>query len=255
MKVADIDPDRLGALNAGVVESAVLAEGLAIDFAALAQACLPDFPPAAIARVEAARRDGISRRMALMGDLLVEHLSEAQRARLAAHASDTVRGWACFAIAAVDGPALFDRLAAVRPLANDPHFGVREWAWLAVRRHLAAALDDAIAALTPWTDEPSERLRRFASEATRPRGVWCAHIAALKRAPEQGLPILEPLRADPSGYVQDSVGNWLNDAAKDRPDWVRALCARWVEEGDTPATRRISKRALRSIGSKPNPAS
>ena len=249
MKVADIDPGRLAALNAGTTESTVLAEGLAVDFAALADACLPELGPAAIARVRAARTDGISRRMALMGGLLVDHLSEAHWARLASHPSDTVRGWACFAIAATPGRGLDDRVSAIRPLADDPHFGVREWAWLAVRPHLAAALDAAIAALAPWTAEASDRLRRFACEATRPRGVWCAHITALKQTPDLGLPILEPLRADPSGYVQDSVGNWLNDAAKDRPDWVRTLCGRWAEDSDTPATRRICKRATRSIRS------
>ena len=71
-----------------------------------------------------------------------------------------------------------------------------------MRTTIAAQLEVAIAALVPWTAEPSERLRRFASEATRPRGVWCTHLASLRQAPEQALMLLEPLKADPAPYVQ-----------------------------------------------------
>ena len=95
---------------------------------------------------------------------------------------------------------------------------------------------------------PSERIRRFASEALRPRGVWARHIPALKEEPERGLPFTRAARADSSATVQDSVANWVHDASKTQPTWAIELCERWREESPGPATERIIKRALRSIG-------
>ena len=243
--VADIAPARLALLNGGSVASATLTEGLAIDFAQLLSAAVPGIGAARLERMRALAAAGITKRMALAAQLLLE--ADVDLAQLQAHASDTVRGWVCFAIAAQAGWTLPQRLTAMRPLADDGHFGVREWTWLALRPHLAESLDEAIALLAPWTAEPSERLRRFACEALRPRGVWCAHLARLKEQPQLGLPLLLPLRADPAVYVQDSVANWLNDAAKSQPDWVRGLCAQWLQESPVAATVRICKRAQRSL--------
>jgi len=248
-RAADIPADVLAALSAGTLASATLAELLALDQAQLCRSVFPDLSPSARQAADAACQLGILKRMTAMGALLWAHYREAGLKRCQTHAADTVRGWACFMIGAQTELDLPARLAAIRPYADDAHFAVREWAWMAVRPHLIRELDAAIAQLAPWSASPSEYLRRFASEALRPRGVWCTHIAALKRAPEQALPILLPLRADPSVYVQDSVANWLNDAAKDRPDWVRALCDQWLQGAPSAATRRICQRALRSVRS------
>lgn len=246
-KVSEISAERLAALDAGTAESSHLTECLAVDFARLAGAAFPRLGRDALERVAAWRPLGISRRMAEMGRLLEDELPEDGKAAVAAHPSDTVRGWACFMVAARPGLDMAGRLAALRPLADDPHFGVREWVWMAVRPHLAADLERAVDLLVPWTSEPSERLRRFASEALRPRGVWCSHIRALRDDPSAGLRLLEPLRADPARYVQDSVANWLNDAAKDHPGWVQEVCGRWAAESPGPETGYIVKRATRSL--------
>ena len=250
MRVADIPPERLNLLNTGQAESTTLTECLAVDFAALMRATFPDIGQERLSAMQAASGAGITRRMALAAKLIHDAYPQGMVTALCQHKSDTLRGWACYLIAEQEDMPLRTRLMSMRCLADDAHFGVREWAWLAVRPYIAADLDDAISELSVWALDPSERIRRFASEAIRPRGVWCAHLTPLRQRPEQALPVLEPLRADPAAYVQDSVGNWLNDASKDQPGWVQSLCDRWQQENGTPATARICKRALRSIAKK-----
>jgi 3-methyladenine DNA glycosylase AlkC len=221
---AAVSANVLEQLNAGTLESATLSEGLAIDFGALLKVAAPELDRSVLKRVVAT--DGVTRRMAIIGQILAEQYGVENFARFATHPSDTVRGWAAYQLAAVRSISLAERTDLVRTLADDPHFGVREWAWLAMRDHIASELDAAIVLLTPWTMHASANIRRFATESTRPRGVWCAHISRLKTDPAIGLPLLEPLRSDASKYVRDSVGNWLNDAAKTQPEWVKQLCAR-----------------------------
>lgn len=247
VRMADIPPDVLAGLNAGTLPTATLAEGLAIDFARLLTAAVPDVPAEAVALVAGMAGQGITRRMEAAGAVLLDHLGLDGLPRLTAHPADTVRGWACYAIGRAPKLKLKARLALIRPLADDPHFGVREWAWLPLRPHVAMNVGHAVKELTAWTAEPSANLRRFAVELTRPRGVWTGHIEQLKQNPELGRPLLDPLRADPSAYVQDSVANWLNDAAKGRPDWVRQVCEGWLAGRPAPATERICRRALRSV--------
>jgi len=84
-------------------------------------------------------------------------------------------------------------------------------------------------------------------EVIRPRGVWAKHIEDLKQNPSKALPILNQLKSDPSKYVQDSVGNWLNDASKTQPDFVMMLCEKGSKESDTKETSKIIKKAKRTI--------
>jgi 3-methyladenine DNA glycosylase AlkC len=236
---ADVPPERRAALNAGVAEASNLAEALAVDFAVLL-ATLPGVDARAVDRMRAAAGEGVVARMKRGGAVLAE-----AGVSMAGHPSDTVRGWAAFAAMADPTLGLAARRDAIRPFADDRNPGVREWAWMAIRPALAAEIRAAFAALLPWTEEASANLRRFASEATRPRGVWCAHITALRRDPSPARPLLDALRADPARYVQLSVGNWLNDAAKDNPAWVRAIADAWGR--NDPATTRILTRGLRSL--------
>jgi len=241
----DVSLERRAQLNGGA-PSSHLTETLCVDFVALMRSAVPPVDAATLSAMQAAQNEGIVRRMQVAGELLAASLGEAGFARLSAHSSDTVRGWAAYLLAVLPDMSLAQRLERIKPLADDAHYAPREWAWLALRPQMAAELEHCIALLEPWTLAPSANLRRFASESLRPRGVWCAHIKALKDKPELGLPLLEPLQADSSTYVQDSVANWLNDASKSQPDWVRSLCERW-QQSSNPATLRICKRASRSL--------
>ncbi len=240
MRRDQITAERLAALNAGA-EARVLTECLAVDFAQLMGRVAPEVEAE---RLRAKADAGIVARMQLAGEML-RGLGALRLTELAGSPSDTVRGWVAFAQmeAGLGFEALLTRAL---PFADDPHFGVREWAWMALRPALITDLEGALTALLPLTQSTRENLRRFACEISRPRGVWCAHLKALKDQPERGFALLEPLKADPSRYVQDSVANWLNDAAKSRPDTVKALLARWAK-APCKATDYICKRAARSL--------
>jgi 3-methyladenine DNA glycosylase AlkC len=240
LKSIDVPLDVLNQLNSGEIETVNLAECLAVDFAVLIERIVPEL--ATVAKNRLLPADGITRRMAAMGRLLLEHCGAAGVRDLEKHPSDTVRGWAAYLLAAIPNLFLEQRLDSIRPLANDHHFGVREWSWLAIRPYLANQINEAIPLLIPWVDESSPNLRRFAIEVTRPRGVWCTHIPQLKEHPELGLELLEPVRADESPYVRDSASNWLNDAAKSQPEWVKMVCARWQLESSVPQTKKLCTR-------------
>lgn len=246
-----VTPEYLALLNAGLAEARTLTEALVIDHRVLLATAVPEASRELGKAVARAQELGILKRMTAIGEALHRHLAPTEVTALAAHPSDTVRGWVCFAALAAERLAPSGDAARLleicRPLAEDSRFTVREWVWMSARPVLVEDLAGSIELLLPWAQEESENLRRFASESLRPRGVWASHIAEFKADPALGERLLEPLRSDPSRYVQDSVGNWINDAAKSSPDWARALCWRWNQESPTPQTAYITKRGLRSL--------
>lgn len=255
-RIADIPPDVLAALNSGRLATISLAEWLAVDHVQLLEHVIGDVgldePAALRARVAALAGEGITRRLKGVGEALHQVLAdhpeaETLRARLDQHPSDVVRAWSAYAIAANPHLRLPERLSRLRAYAMDESMAVRECAWDAWRPWVAQDLARGLKLLRPWVAHRHEGVRRCAVEGTRPRGVWTRHIAPLKHDPARALPLLEPLRADPSRYVQNAVANWLNDASKDRPDFVMALTERWLAESDSDATRYIVRRATRTL--------
>lgn len=253
-RMADISPDVLNAINRGQIATVNLVEYLAADLtqllpAAASQVGIDRNHPALLATIARLPSLKPMQRHWAIAEMLLQVMGDDHEAelRLASHSSDLVRQWAAMFAGLRPNLKLADRLQLARPFAADIHFGVREIAWLTVRDAVAAEVLLALELLQPWTKEPDANLRRFASELTRPRGVWCRHLEPLKINPALGRPLLEPLQADTSRYVQDSVGNWLNDAAKSQPDWVRKLCQDWLGNSESKATRYICQRGMRSI--------
>jgi len=259
-RIALIPPEVLRALNDGLLETVNLNEFMALELPQLARSVAGHIGLDAASErlVDTLAMLGAFKPMQRHGhiaralyDLTALHAErDAVAHRLATHASDVARCWAAQWVT-LSGLPLPAQLEAVRRFAADPHFGVREIAWMAVRDAVIASLDEALALLQPWVSDADPNIRRFASELTRPRGVWCAQIEALKAEPWRALPLIEPLRADGSRYVQNSVANWLNDASKTQGEWVETLCTRWLAESDADATRYIAKRALRTLSKAP----
>ena len=255
-RIAQIPPEVLEAINEGLVPTVNLNEFLALDLPRLAR--------------KVARHVGLNGDEERLADTfgMLEAFSKIKRhehvaralydiveARddrdviahaLATHPSDIARCWAAQWVMFAAMP-LAQKLLAVHRFAADAHFGVREVAWMAVRDEIAGDVDEAVRLLRPWALDSDANIRRFASESTRPRGVWCAQIELLKREPWRGLALIEPLKSDPSRYVQNSVANWLTDASKTQPEWVGEVCARWEGESRTAETTYIVRRARRSM--------
>jgi len=252
----DIPAEILQQLNSGQIETANLVEWLAVDQRLLLEHLLRQHERTAylkpiLAKIDQLKKQTVNTINEAIGTGLFEQATLNDDKELPAiisqHNADLVRCWATYAIGKNETLDIAATLQQIRPFSADKHFGVREICWMAVRPKIAKDLATGIGILSGWTTSPDENIRRFTTESTRPRGVWCGHIEALKQEPGMALPILEPLRSDKARYVQDSVGNWLNDASKTRPGFVSELCKRWAAESDTKETEYIIKRALRTI--------
>lgn len=234
--------ERVALLNRGEEEAKNLMEALAVDFSQLLSHTLPSFKMPVLPSPV-----GITKKMHVVAEAIYHQLGLEVFSFLSTHPSDTLRGLSCYLLR--QAPLSFSKkMEAIHPLADDPNAGVREWAWLALRPDIILHSEEGLSFLEKWTAHSSPRIRRYACEITRPRGVWCAHFPLLKQYPKKALNILSPLNNDSERYVQLSVGNWLNDAGKDHPQWVISLCHQWLEHSPTLPTRKICKRALRNIG-------
>jgi len=237
-----VPSDVLESLQDGSLETVNFMEQFAIDLDKLLAARLPE-----------ARHADLTEYLPLKGRLTSagQHLlrqvgADAVHRRVASEC-DTIRAVGGLAIGHAVGIPPSERLRMLKPFAEDSHFAVREWAWIGLRDSLGEDVVSLIPELVVWAENWSERTRRFASEILRARGVWCRHLRAVRDDPGVAMSVIERLRADPSSYVQASVGNWLNDASARHPVWVESVCARWTTENLGAATALITRRGLRTI--------
>lgn len=252
----DIPTEILAQLNSGQISSANLVEWLAIDalqllWHVLQQHQREHYFATVKQQVAALKKPTINSRNACIGQSLWLQMTQQGDLIflqiLQQHTADMVRCWACYAVVADEQLSLNARFKRIYPLAADTHFGVREVAWMAMRPFIIAQLEESLDILMLWSQDDDSNIRRFATEAARPRGVWCLHIEALKQNPALAIGLLQQLHNDPARYVQDSVANWLNDASKTQPDFVQALCDQWQAQNPTAATTYIIKKALRTL--------
>lgn len=258
-KVGDIPNEVIQLLQKGQLQSLNLTEWLSVDHTLLLQNMLDEL---GIQHESASFQAGLDhlkekKMMKIIPAIarewlnLLERRSDEERNKifetLATHESDSVRCWAAYIIGLDQRLTPETKLTGIRPFAADTHFGVREIAWMAVRESISSHLMQSIALLNDWVMDKDANIRRFAIESTRPHGVWSKHIIALKENPSLAVSLLESVKSDPIKYVQDSVGNWLNDASKTNPDWVLQTCHAWLEASNTKETKRIVTRAKRSL--------
>ncbi|QJD88032.1 DNA alkylation repair protein [Cohnella herbarum] len=259
LKVSEIPEEVSALLQSGQLESVNLTEWLAVNHIVLLDHIVNelDLKQQAGSMVDELQQGAEKKIMKIIPAIaqawlsLMERLPSESRElifmKLSTHLSDSVRCWAAYIVGLDRKLSLDQKLTHIRSFAADSHFGVREIAWMAVRESISNELELSIRILSDWVHDANDYVRRFAIEATRPHGVWAKHISALKNKPGLALVLLEAVKSDPVKYVQDSVGNWLNDAGKSNPEWVQKVCKTWSVTSDTKDTRRIIKRALRSF--------
>lgn len=254
--IKDIPKDILEQLNHGEIETANLVELLGIDAKVLLETVLTQhgrkkYLKPILEQIDKLKKHTFVTINETIGVELYEQISIYGDSDflpvISTHKSDLVRSWAAVLVSKNSTLRIEQMLQNIRPFAADRHFNVRESGWSAIRQNIIQNLNESIRLLAEWTTSEDENIRRFASEVTRPRGIWCKHITALKENPTLALPIIEPLMSDSSKYVQNSVGNWLNDASKTQPEFVKKLCAHWKIKNGSKETKYIIKRALRTI--------
>lgn len=161
-----------------------------------------------------------------------------------ASTTDGMCGWGVWPLTDVIGRSGLDdfdgSMSALREIT------MRGTSEFDVRPFIDADPTRALSIMLEWAGDENEHVRRLASEGSRPRLPWGMRLKSLMADPAKTALILDQLRDDPSEYVRRSVANHLNDVAKDHPDYVAKIAARWIKNA-SPERKKLIRHACRSL--------
>ena len=103
-----------------------------------------------------------------------------------------------------------------------------------------------LSVLKTWTTDDNRHVRRLVSEGIRPRLPWAMSLPIFIKDPAPVIKLLERLKDDKEEYVRRSVANNLNDIAKDHPDLVAEIAARWIQ-GASQERKKLIRHACRTL--------
>jgi len=187
---------------------------------------------------------------AALGACMPADFAEAAAVMRRALADPEMDGWIALPCVSWVAEAGIDQPDVALPLLAGltPRF-TAEWA---LRPFLARHPEVTWTHLDAWAGDPDEHVRRLASEGTRPRLPWAPRLRPDAGATARAAALLGRLADDPSAYVRRSVGNHLNDIAKDDPAMAVDLARAWraaSSHGDE-----VARRGLRTLVAAGDPA-
>jgi len=115
-----------------------------------------------------------------------------------------------------------------------------------IRFFLLESPEKTLSILKKWTHDKDRHVRRLASEGTRPRLPWAMRLPLFIKDPAPVMNLLEVLKDDDEEYVRRSVANNLNDIAKDHPDMVADIAARWMK-GASKERKKLIRHGCRTL--------
>jgi 3-methyladenine DNA glycosylase AlkC len=232
-----------------------ISPALVRSLAGLLAEAWPAFPRTRFARRAAgleplalmARADHVA---AALGACLPQDFREAAGVLRRALRSPVLDGWIALPCTAWVAEAGLDDPATALPLLAGltPRFSAE----FAIRPFVRRRPEVTWPQLREWTGHPDEHVRRLVSEGTRPRLPWASRIPELVADPSPAVALLHLLADDPSPYVRRSVGNHLNDIAKDHPALAVDLARGWLA-GSTHGDE-VARRGLRTLVAAGDPA-